>query len=213
MPADYKGIGMARQFTVDWALSQENPKLLMLDDDLTFAIRRNDDPTKFTTPTDLDIIRVIEDVERKLNDYVHVAIAPREGGNRRTEAYVSNTRALRALAFRADKLCEYGVSFTDMEVMEDFYVQLSLLLLGEPHLTINWMVQNQGGSNSEGGCSTYRTMEVQAKAAETLQAKFPDFVRVVDKETKTAWGGQARKDVVIAWKSAYEEGRRHAVAN
>ena len=213
MPADYKGIGMARQFAVDWALSQENPKLLMLDDDLTFAIRRSDDPTKFATSTDLDIIRAIEDVARKLDDYAHVAIAPREGGNRRIDPYVSNNRALRALAFRVDKLCECGVSFTDMGVMEDFYVQLSLLLYGEPHLTINWMVQNQGGSNSEGGCSTYRTPEVQARAAEALHAKFPDFVRVVDKETKTAWGGGTRKDVIISWKSAYEEGRRRAGKN
>jgi len=213
MPASYKGIGMARQFAVDWALSQENPKLLMLDDDLTFAIRRTDDPTKFATPTDADIVRVFDDVKKKLDDYAHVSIAPREGGNRRTEPYVQNTRALRALAFRVDKLCEYGVLFTDMEVMEDFYVQLSLLLLGEPHLTINWMVQNQGGSNSEGGCSTYRTPEVQARAAGALHAKFPDFVRMVDKETKTAWGGGTRKDVVVSWKAAYEEGRRRAGKN
>jgi len=30
----------------------------------------------------------------------------------------------------------------------------------------------------------------------------------VDKETKTAWGGGTRKDVVVSWKAAYEEGRR-----
>jgi len=185
----------------------------MLDDDLTFAIRRTDEPTKFSTPTDGDIEAVIEDVEYKLDSYAHVSIAPREGGNRRIEPYVPNTRALRALAFRVDKLKTYDIKFTDMEVMEDFYVQLSLLLKGESHLTINWMVQNQGGSNSEGGCSTYRTPEVQARAAEALHAKFPDFVRVVDKETKTAWGGGTRKDVVVSWKSAYEEGRRRAGKN
>ena len=203
-----RGIGGVRQALVDFCHSIGETKLLMLDDDLTFAIRRTDEPTKFSTPTDGDIEAVIEDVEYKLDSYAHVSIAPREGGNRRIEPYVPNTRALRTLAFRVDKLKTYDIKFTDMEVMEDFYVQLSLLLKGESHLTINWMVQNQGGSNSEGGCSTYRTMEVQTRAAEALHAKFPDFVRVVDKETKTAWGGGTRKDVVVSWKAAYEEGRR-----
>lgn len=210
LPEGCKGIGMARQFLVHYALKAGETKVLMLDDDLTFALRRTDDPTKFTTPTDEDITRCFQDVKKKLDDYAHVAIAPREGGNRRTDAYVPNTRALRALAFRVDKLNSASIKFTGAEVMEDFYVQLSLLLCGEAHLTINWMVQNQHGSNTSGGCSTYRTMEVQARAAEALHAKFPDFVKVVDKETKTAWGGQKRKDVIISWKAAYEEGRRRA---
>ena len=210
---DIKGIGGTRQALVDYCHARGESKLLMLDDDLTFAIRRTDEPTKFSTPTDGDIEAVIEDVEFQLDSYAHVAIAPREGGNRRIDDYVSNNRALRALAFRVDKLKEYDIKFTDMEVMEDFYVQLSLLLRGEPHQSINWMVQNQGGSNSEGGCSTYRTPEVQARAAEALHAKFTDFVRVVDKETKTAWGGGTRKDVVVSWKASYEEGRRRAGKN
>jgi hypothetical protein len=75
------------------------------------------------------------------------------------------------------------------------------------------MVQNQAGSNLAGGCSTYRTMESQSKAAHALKERFPEFVNIVQKQTKTAWGGQAREDVIIQWKAAYAEGLRRAGKN
>jgi hypothetical protein len=208
------GIGRTRQFLCDWAFKADSDgRLLMLDDDLTFAIRRNDDPTKFRTPTDNEIRHMLADIDMELDKHIHVAVAPREGGNRRTDNYVLNTRALRALAFDTEKLRSLGVRFDDAELMEDFTVQLRLLLLGHPHQTINWMVQNQAGSNLAGGCSTYRTMESQSKAAHALKERFPEFVNIVQKQTKTAWGGQAREDVIIQWKAAYAEGLRRAGKN
>ena len=204
------GIGHARQAAVDYCVKMGENKLFMLDDDLTFALRRTDKPELFTTPTDFDIVNCFEEVQNLLDDSHHVAIAPREGGNRRTDNFVYNNRALRALAYRVDTLQKEGIRFDDAELMEDFTVQLRLLLKGYPHCSINWMVQNQGGSNTTGGCSTYRTMESQAKAAHALKERFPDFVTLTQKKTKTAWGGQERTDVIIQWKKAYEWGRAHA---
>jgi hypothetical protein len=205
---DTSGIGAARQTVCDFALGLGQNKVLMLDDDLVFATRRTDDPTKFRTSVDAEIIEAVKDIELSLNMHAHAAIAPREGGNRRTDRYVENTRALRALAYRVDILQYYGIRFDAVELMEDFYVQLSLLTRGCTHRTINWIVQNQGGSNSAGGCSTYRTMEKQSAAAHALKAAFPDFVSVVKKITKTAWQGQEREDVIIQWKAAFEYGSR-----
>jgi hypothetical protein len=207
---DTPGIGPARQAICDIALSAGQSKVLMLDDDLVFATRRKDDPSKFRTSTDSEIVKAINDIDLSLNMFCHAAIAPREGGNRRTERYITNTRALRALAYRADILRYYDIKFSEVSLMEDFYVQLSLLTRGCAHRTINWIVQNQGGSNSAGGCSTYRTMFSQGLAARQLQEKFPEFVNVVKKTTKTAWQGQEREDVIIQWKAAYEYGQRRA---
>lgn len=207
MKEGQRGTGAARQAAVDFAQDKGIKKILMLDDDLTFAHRRiDDDPTKFRAATDTAVLDCITDVEKQLDNYAHVSIAAREGGNRRTEAYVDNIRALRALAFRVDILQTTGIRFDVAQVMEDFHVQLSLLLEGYAHRTVNWIVQNQGSSNAAGGCSTYRTMEVQHLAATSLALRFPDFVRVVQKTTKTAWGGQTRSDVIISWKAAYERG-------
>jgi hypothetical protein len=88
--------------------------------------------------------------------------------------------------------------------MEDFDIQLQLLRKGMPSISINTMVQNQRGSGLEGGCSTYRTVEIQEEAARTLQSYHPEFVSVVQKQTKSAWGGGVRTDVVIQWRKAYE---------
>lgn len=44
----------------------------------------------------------------------------------------------------------------------------------------------------------------QAAAAHQLHSLHPDFVKVVKKTTKGAWGGGERTDVTVAWKKAYE---------
>ena len=193
-----KGIGHARQ----WCCDQEPIKCLMLDDDLVFATRRGDEPTKFRDAKDKEIIQALSEMGRALNTYSHVGMATREGGNRMTEPWDYNTRLLRILGYRTDIMRELGVRFDAIPVMEDFFVSLSLLTAGTQNAKLNWMVQNQGGSNTEGGCSQYRTPEVQAAAAHVLHERFPKFVKVVEKTTKTAWGGGTRTDVTVYWKKA-----------
>ena len=109
---------------------------------------------------------------------------------------------MRILGYNLRVLREEGIQY-NTPFMEDFDVTLQLLRLGYPNLIHNWMVQNQGGSNSAGGCSEHRTLEKHGKAAERLAALHPGFVKVVEKQTKTAWGGLPRKDVVVQWRKAY----------
>lgn len=200
---DIKGIGPTRQ----WICDSYGGHILMLDDDLVFAMRRRDVPTKFYDAMPYEVELIVNSVQRLLDEgWAHGAVAAREGANRVTSDYQYNVRCLRALFYNADILEKHKIKFTDMEVMEDFHVALSLLELGYPSITINWAVQNQNGSNLPGGCSDYRTMEVQSKAAFALMDRHPRFVTVVEKETKTAWGGQPRKDVRVAWKEAYRSG-------
>ena len=192
------GIGHARQWCCDHSVT----KALMLDDDLVFATRRNDNKTRFRDSSPREVADLFAHIEHKLDEYAAVGVATREGGNRVTTTLDHNTRLLRVLAYRTDILRKEVIRFDQIPVMEDFYVALSLLTKGYENVKMNYMVQNQGGSNSTGGCSQYRTPEVQAAAAHTLHDVFPDFVKVVQKETKTAWGGGIRTDVNIQWKKA-----------
>lgn len=201
---DKKGIGPTRQ----WCCDMSPKKCLMLDDDLVFARRRDDDPTKFQDASDSEIETAFEELERKLDTYSHVGMATREGGNRFTEDWDYNTRLLRVLGYRTDLMKAKNIRFDQIPVMEDFYVSLSFLTLGGENAKLNWMVQNQNGSGLEGGCSQYRTMEVQAAAAHKLADTFPDYVKAVQKTTKGAWGGGTRTDVRIQWKKALQYGRR-----
>lgn len=203
VPAHIQGIGAKRQFILDKASQSGITKVVMLDDDLTFALRRKDKPQLFTTPLDAEIELMFEDIEIQLAHLAHVGVAPREGANRNPFGrLLMNTRPSRILGYRTDILEKEKISFGDMNLMEDFYVSLSLLTRGYDTANLNWIVQNQQGSNTSGGCSQYRTMERQAEASLALHKKFPAFVKVVTKQTKTAWGGQERTDVIVGWKKA-----------
>lgn len=203
VPAHIQGIGAKRQFILEEARKCGVTKVVMLDDDLTFAVRRKDRPQLFTTPVDADIELMFEDIKINLSHLAHVGVSPREGANRNPfEKLLMNTRPSRILGYRVDILEQENISFGDMNLMEDFYISLSLLTRGHDTANLNWIVQNQQGSNTSGGCSQYRTMERQAEASLALHKKFPAFVKVVTKQTKTAWGGQERTDVIISWKKA-----------
>jgi len=194
------GIGHARQWILD---RHPHAKVAMLDDDLVFAKRRIDNPTKFFPAADYDVIHLFDRIERALDDYAHVGVGAREGGNRNINSVIHTTRMLRILCYKPEILKACNVRFDQIPVMEDFHVTLSLLRQGYDNVVLNHIVHNQGGSNSKGGCSQYRTKDLQEQAANILQSKHPDFVKVVKKQTKTAWGGQERTDVIVQWKKAY----------
>ena len=178
-------------------------RVLFLDDDLHFAVRRTDDPTKFMQPTPPDIPDMLHTVETQLGIFPHVGIGPREGGNRNTEEYLYNTRIMRVLGYRRSYLRNNHITFAPLVVMEDFHVNLQVLRSGQDTCVCNRWVSNQaGGSDAPGGCSSYRSDEVQTASAHKLAALHPGLVRVVQKSTKTAWGGGTRTDVIVQWKKA-----------
>jgi hypothetical protein len=207
LPYACHGIGDVRQ----WAIDKFMPKLVMLDDDLRFFQRRSDDLTKFESTSATALVELFESIERSLDSYALVGVSSREGANRNIEEWLYNTRLLRILAYRSDVLRKEGIRFDRVPVMEDFDVALQLLRKGYPNVCANWIVHNQGSSNEDGGCSTYRSMEVQAEAARKLVELHPDFVTLVTKTTKVAWNGQERTDVRISWKAAYCADRSFSV--
>ena len=193
--------------TRDWLVQNiPNKKIVMVDDDLTFFKRSAEDRSKFVKGALQDFIDMFNAIEKALDGYAHVGIASREGGNRNTDHTISNTRIMRVLAYRTDTLMKEGITFAPMEVMEDFHVSLQLLRKGYETMVLNDWCHNQAGSGAAGGCSHFRTHEVQARNAAMLANLHPDYVTVVDKETKGAWGGGVRKDVRVQWKKAYENG-------
>jgi len=196
-----KGIGPTRQ----WVIDNCSDKVVMLDNDLTFAVRRGDNPAKFVPATDKDVEDMFNTIWGLLDKYAHVGVAGREGGNRVISRFIHTTRMIRILAYDARVLRKAKVRFDALEVMEDFHTTLRLLRLGFDNILLNHIVHNQYGSNTAGGCSQYRTPEMQELAANLLKEHHPDFVKVVKKQTKVAWGGmRERSDVIIQWKRAFQ---------
>lgn len=207
LPEDIKTIAPTRQYILEKLTAD---KMVMLDDDLWFYHRREDDRSKLREITPSELEGAIDLMSGMLNEYPHVGFAAREGANRNMERLVYNTRIMRVLGYSARVLRREGIRFDEMQVMEDFHVALSLLERGYPNVVLNEYAHNQAGSGAAGGCSHFRTPEVQANAAMQLAHLHPGFVKVVQKETKSAWGGGTRFDVNISWKKAYDHGlQRH----
>lgn len=179
--------------------------VLMLDDDLDFAVRRLDEPTKFRDATEKDIVNMLIVLEELLQCHFHVSIAPREGANRNTQDLLYNTRMMRVLGYNRAFLKEHCLTFAPTNFMCDFHMTLQILKLGQVCVVQNEFVSNQrGGSNAPGGCSTQRSEAAQSAEAHLLAGLHPPFVKVVQ---KPSWSGVGmRDDVVIQWKKAYEAG-------
>ena len=206
-----RGIGHTRQWICEQhPIPKYGPHLCMLDDDLRFFVRRPDDNTKFTQASDESILAMFSAIGGHLLTSPLVGVCAREGGNRITTPIVNNTRILRLLAYDVAVLRKEHIKFDRLPVMEDFDVALQLLEKGYMNtVCANWC-HDQGGSNTAGGCSTYRTMAIQKQGAEGLKALHPNFVTLVTKTTKTAWGGQTRTDVQVQWKKAFDFGWKAA---
>jgi hypothetical protein len=198
-----RGIGHKRKWIVDnHDIQNLGPEIVMLDDDLGFLLRRKDDPSKFIAASPKEVEKMFTTIYRKLSKYAQVGICPREGGN--NMLYDAEcTRIQRVIGCNVAMLLEAETDYSRLPVMEDFDVSLQLLRAGYKNCVLAHWGQQQGASNAPGGCSTYRTMEVQKRGALGLKALHPEFVTVVVKQTKTAWGGQERTDVRIQWKKAY----------
>jgi len=204
-------IGKKRDWILKQAVAAGQTHIVMLDDDLVFARRRSDDPTKFTDAGTKDMQDMFKGLAVQMRTHAHVGILAREGGNRITDALRYNMRVMRVLAYDVAVLQQLRFKFERADLMCDFDATLTLLRNGFPNVVICGWVQNQSGSNLLGGCSIYRTGQRQTEAAELLAKRHPGFVKLVQKETKTAWGGGTRTDVQVAWKKAYASaGADHA---
>lgn len=204
LPDEIRTIAPTRQHILD-SVGDSN-QLCMVDDDLTFYHRREDDASKLREITPDELRQAFTDLEMSLKlSYAHVGFAAREGANRNTSGVVENTRIMRVLGYSRPALKAIGARFDEMEVMEDFHVALSLLENGYKNAILNMYAHNQAGSGRKGGCSHFRTPQLQEDNALKLHALHTKYVSVVEKTTKGAWGGGVRTDVRVQWKKAWDE--------
>ncbi len=203
-----QGIAATRQFILDNA---DDDLVLMLDDDLNnWSIRRGvEKGCSYTKGTDAEITQHFAAFDKAMKGRVHGAIGFRLFAQEKDPIYF-NTRMLRALCYRPNLLKLHKVKFR-LPVMEDFDVTLQLLKKGEEAMIYNWMVQDQRATNQPGGCSLYRTLEVQTAAAHLLAKTHPDCVQAVvntvNKDSPSWKGiGSERVDVRVNWRAAAKLG-------
>lgn len=205
-PASAKGIALTRQFIMDRALKEGEDHICMMDDDLRFYVRRTDNLTLFRGAADTDIRSMIKEIDTQLCAFAHVGVTAKEGSNRRTESFADCARPLRVYAFAMRRVAEARVRYNPGLVQDDFDMTLQLLRKGYANRVLCDYANNQTSSNAPGGASTYRDIALHNASVKKLAKLHHPFVAVVEKQTKKAWQGQARLDVVVSWKKAFESG-------
>lgn len=203
------GIAERRQWILERHTDEsDGDYIIMMDDDLGFAKRRVDEPTKFRkfeTAKDFDMM--MDRLLRMMTWCSLGSIRSRGGANRNENpAYIENTRVHEVLVIDAMNARQRGYRFDRTEFMEDFDFVLQHLTSGQRTLTLNAFVKDDlGGSNSAGGCSTYRDELGQLDAAMELSMLYPEFVTVVE---RPGWSGMGdtRTDVRVQWAKAYTAG-------
>lgn len=185
-------------------------KMIMLDDDLDFLARCDENPLSFRKSTDED--------KEKWFDYLDnllCADVPHGGFHAKTQAHLtpriskSPGRMMYVLGYHVPSVlreCELG----RIEHREDMDVTLQLLLKGYPNTILTELTANQKFGN-KGGCSGQRTLEASDADAHRLAELHKGYVKVVRREYEHS---PARFEVVVQWQRALRDGqlRRAAAA-
>jgi hypothetical protein len=206
---DVTGINNVREFIMDHAIENRIEKIIMLDDDLIFGKRISSHGPSLRKTTEDDMYYLFERMGHLLNEYKHVGVSPRQMNDKHYPSVLKHGMRINAVhGLRPLDISNYEIRYNDVDLMEDYYMTLSLFAKGQPNAVIvDWTWDQRGGSGQKGGCSNYRTPELQEQASHKLAELFPDFVKVVEKETKTGWEGMKKRyDVRVQWKRAFKAG-------
>jgi len=195
-PFPHEHYSQVRQHCIDLSIT---PIFIVDDDFKSWSWYRGG--SLWTKATTDEIIQGFDEVYGLLQTHAMVGIGQRFMVNQRPLLHEC-TRVNGCIGINPTLLRRAGATFR-LPVMGDFDLNLQLLTKGYKTLTYNKLVFEQAGSNTEGGCSIYRTNEVQSRGAEALAALWPEFVSIRKKETKHSWGGQPRLDVSCRWKAAF----------
>lgn len=201
-----KGIGSVRQFIIDNAKTEW---VMMLDDDLYFYRRARPGGIRLVGADNAgmhEMFRIL--LEAMDNGYIHGGVTARPTTSFWACRYRVCQRVNNFHYFHGPTFKRHA-SFTRLEVMEDFDASLSLLRAGYPNFVLFDYCWNQPGSNTAGGCSSYRSNSVQHKAAHDLAKLHSGIVRVRTKRVRgqTSWEGmKERTDVVVQWRESFKGG-------
>jgi hypothetical protein len=197
-----QGIAATRQYI--WGQAQDVEYVCQVSDDLRFAWR--DPYLKLHGATELHLCDIFDRIYTLLDEgWMHVGLSAR-GGNNHVDVPVKVIgRMCDVYAHRHHDCKRLKVRFDRVPVMEDFDVTLQLLELGHPNAIIYDYCWDQNSSNSDGGCSLYRTPELQAEGAQGLTRLHPSFVSTVERSSNN-WKGfpGTRLDVRVQWQRAYD---------
>ena len=211
LPEDIKRIAPTRE----WIHNEyKHTQYWVFDDDLDFIVKEpNPDPdgTKWLTRkmTDEDF----DDAFQLVNEWITEGIV--YGGFMPTwifpdvEAWpVRENQRIMTNVFYNGPHMPQDIHWCRVEAAEDFDVNLQLLTKGFKNRVSSKYMVSCSATQSDGGCSTWRTLEIHNHAQMRLAALWPEFVKTNKKlVTSGPWKGQHKIVTRISHNRAYESGK------
>lgn len=205
-PDDEMGIAEKRKWIVENLSFEANGfKIVMLDDDLRFAVRREDDPTLFRKADPNDITYAFEQLRAVLSpEYPHAGFSARGSGigeAAQRGGWQEGKRMMYVLGYHVPTVREHAV-FGRLSTHEDMDICLQLLGKGFPNkVNFSFVVDQKFGN--KGGCTKERTIEINNADSLELEALHPGYVKA---SLKTYKDSPSRVEVVCQWAKCLKDG-------
>jgi hypothetical protein len=179
----------------------------LMDDDLSFDCRY--DGIKLRKSNNEEMNLMLSDVLKLMEKYPLVGISGRYGNNHVPERLKENCKVTRCYCVNKSVFLKekFNLAPFDAFVMEDLAISLAVLEAGYPSCVLHDYAQGDKARNTPGGCSVYRTLDVQEKSAKCMVATHPGIVQIQMKKRKHGWGkpigdsGEVvRTGVKVSWR-------------
>lgn len=205
------GIAQKRGWILEEWLRRGYDKIVMLDDDLRFATRKSKSSWQLKEIVRADLVPEFKRLEDKLGpEFPHVGFGPRQGNQTLKEVgWKSPGKMCYVLAFYLPIVVKECV-FNRVRTREDMDISLQLLRKGYPNALWTETVVDQRRFDAPGGTHDERTMQSSNEDCYTLAALHPGLVSVVDRDYEAS---VPRKEVIVQWGKALEEGRQKLASN
>jgi hypothetical protein len=150
------------------------------------------------------LLRLFQDLDARVSSYnpAMLGISHRRHSDKQKESWHINGRMMYCFGVDPERYKRLKIRFDAVRVREDFHCVLAMLRAGQEGHSYNELLNNEYGSfNAKGGCHDERSMALSDAECFKLAELHPGLVKVVDRAYKCSI---SRKEVVVAWKRAFD---------
>lgn len=190
-----KGVVQARNDGIEYLLKRGHRKMMIVDDDVSFATR--EEGRLLTLRTQAEFFRLCRMFFGMLDKYAHCALSTRVSNRPHKPEVVEVARGHTCVGYRLDVLQETGQRF-ELEGREGLDFTLRLLSMGYPNAVLYRYSVNSCGASSRRMGDGQRMLEWTMGTAKALSRRFPNVVQAYQNNFKSGPRGEVR----VQWKEA-----------